>query len=70
MAVKKKKVGASGRLGAGYGTPRLKMAGIEKIQRKRQLCPFCKGHAKRSEKAIWKCKKCGKRFAAGTFHLK
>lgn len=69
MAVKKKKVGASGRLGAGYGSPRLKMAEIEKIQRKRQPCPFCHGHAKRLEKAVWKCKKCGKKFAAGTFHL-
>ena len=70
MAVKKKKVGSSGRLGAGFGNPRLKMAKYEENQRVRQICPFCHGHAIREEKAIWKCRKCSKRFAGGTYHLK
>jgi len=69
MTVKKKKIGAAGRFGAGYGSPKLKLVEIEKIQRKKQECPFCRGRAKRKEKGIWLCSKCGKRFAGGTFHL-
>ena len=70
MAVKKKKIGAAGRFGAGYGKPKQRLVAVESIQRKRQACPFCKGTAKRKEKAIWLCKKCGKKFAGGAFHLK
>jgi large subunit ribosomal protein L37Ae len=70
MAVKKKKIGSAGRFGAGYGKPKQKLVAVEAKQRKRQDCPFCKGRAKRSEKAIWDCTKCGKRFAGGAFHLK
>jgi len=69
MAVKKKKIGAAGRFGAGYGAPKLRLVEVEKIQRKRQSCPFCRGRAKRTEKGIWLCSKCGKKFAGGTFHL-
>ena len=69
MAVKKKKIGAAGRYGAGYGKPKQRLVAVESIQRKRQTCPFCKGTAKRQEKAIWLCKKCGKKFAGGAFHL-
>ena len=69
MAVKKKKIGAAGRFGAGYGRPKKRLIAIEKIQRKKQSCPFCKGTAKRQAKGIWKCNKCGKRFASGAYHL-
>ena len=69
MTVKKKKIGAAGRFGAGYGKPRERLIKIEKIQRKKQSCPFCKGIAKRQAKGIWECNKCKKRFAGGTYHL-
>jgi ribosomal protein L37AE/L43A len=70
MAVKKKKIGSAGRFGAGYGKIKQKLIAVEKKQRIRQDCPFCKGRAKRQAKAIWLCSKCGKRFAGGVFHLK
>jgi len=70
MAVKTKKVRAAGRFGAGYGsTPKKKLAEVESKQRKKQICPFCKGRAKRQSKGIWLCQKCGKRFAGGAYHL-
>ena len=69
MAVKKKKIGAAGRFGVGYGRPKIRLIKIEKIQRKKQPCPFCKGTAKRQAKGIWLCGKCDKRFAGGTYHL-
>jgi large subunit ribosomal protein L37Ae len=70
MAVKTKKIKSAGRFGAGYGRPKQRLVAVESIQRKKQSCPFCKGTAKRQAKAIWLCKKCGKKFAGGTFHLK
>ena len=70
MAVKKKKIGAAGRFGAGYGRVKNRLIAVEAKQRVRQECPFCKGPAKRQERSIWECPKCGKRFAGGTFHLK
>jgi len=69
MAVKRKKIGAAGRFGAGYGKIKQKFSEIEKKQRVKQKCPFCKGRAKRQAKAIWLCSKCGKKFAGGTFYL-
>ena len=70
MAVKRKKIGAAGRFGAGYGKVKVKLNAVEAKQRKKQDCPFCNGTAKRKESAIWECKKCKKRFAGGTFYLK
>jgi len=70
MAVKKKKIGAAGRFGAGYGKVKNKLIAVEAKQRTRQECPFCKGRAKRQARGIWLCSKCGKKFAGGTFHLK
>jgi large subunit ribosomal protein L37Ae len=69
MAVKRKKIGAAGRFGAGYGKPRKKLIEVEAIQRKKQVCPFCKGTAKRVESGVWKCNKCDKKFAGGCYHL-
>ena len=65
-----KKVKAAGRFGAGYGKPKTRLIAVESIQRKKQTCPFCKGHAKRQAKSIWLCSKCGKKFAGGAFYLK
>lgn len=70
MAVKKKKIGSAGRFGAGFGKVREKLVVVEKQQRKKQVCPFCNGRAKREAKAIWSCNKCGKKFAGGIFYLK
>jgi ribosomal protein L37AE/L43A len=70
MAVKKKKIGSAGRFGAGYGKVKNKLIAVERKQRIKQECPFCKGRAKRAERSIWLCTKCGKKFASGAFHLK
>ena len=69
MAVKKKKIGAAGRYGAGYGKIKHKLNAVESKQRKKQDCPFCGGRTKRKAKAIWECQKCKKRFAGGVFYL-
>ena len=67
---KGKKIGAAGRFGAGYGRLKQRLNDVEAKQRKKQVCPFCSGHAKRVANGIWDCKKCGKKFAGGTFYLK
>jgi len=68
---KTKKVKAAGRFGARYGRRvRVKIADIESNQRKKQICIFCKGTAKRLSKGIWQCKKCNKKFAGHTYFLK
>jgi len=69
MAVKTKKVGAAGRFGVGYGKVKERLIAVERLQRKRQKCIFCRGRAVRQEKGIWKCEKCGKKFASNIFHL-
>ena len=70
MTVKRKKIGSAGRFGAGYGKVKHKLNAVESKQRLKQECPFCKGTAKRENKGIWNCSKCGKTFAGGAFHLK
>ena len=69
MAVKKKKIGAAGRFGAGYGKPKEKLVAVEVKQRVKQVCPFCSGRAKRKSKGVWFCLRCKKTFAGGTFYL-
>lgn len=68
--VKTKLVGAAGRFGARYGQYiKRKIAGVEGKQRKKQVCPFCGGRAKRLSKGIWLCKKCKRKFAAHAYYL-
>lgn len=71
MAAKKKKIKASGRFGAGYGTRvRKKLNEIESSQRKKQTCPFCeKTGVKREAAGIWNCLKCRKRFTGHAYSL-
>ena len=69
MAVKNKKIGASGRFGVGYGKIRERLNAVELKQHKKQECPFCGGSVKRKARGIWSCKKCGKEFAGGVFYL-
>lgn len=64
----KKKITARG-FGARYGkSVRQKYAEVESKQRKKQKCPFCKKTAKRLAVGIWKCQKCGKKFASGAYY--
>jgi large subunit ribosomal protein L37Ae len=70
--VKTKKAKSAGRFGARYGKRlRDKLVKVEEKQRIKQTCPFCKKPGvKRLSKGIWYCKKCDKKFAGGTYHLK
>ena len=66
-----KKVKASGKHKAGYGTNvRTKLVAVESKQRKKQICPFCKKPGvKRKSAGIWSCEKCSKTFAGGAYFL-
>ncbi|MBS3074404.1 50S ribosomal protein L37ae [Candidatus Pacearchaeota archaeon] len=66
-----KKVKQAGKFGAGYGRKvREGFVSVESRQRKKQVCPFCKSlKARRKSAGIWKCKKCGKKFASGAYYL-
>lgn len=67
---KTKKVKASGRYGARYGiSVRRKIAEVETLQRKKQVCIFCGKQAKRISKGIWQCQKCDKKFASHAYYL-
>ena len=71
MAAKKKKIKASGRFGAGYGTRvRKKLNEIESAQRRKQVCPHClKYGVKRQAVGIWHCGKCNRKFAGPAYVL-
>lgn len=64
-----KKVGTTGRYGARYGTRTKKIVNaIEKISKQSHECPYCERKAlKRIAVGIWKCKKCGVKFAGGAY---
>jgi len=65
-----KKIGTAGRFGVRYGKKdRQIVADIEKIQKQRHVCPNCKmSYVKRVAKGIWKCKKCGYKFAGLAYY--
>ncbi len=69
--MKTRKVGSTGRFRAGYGKkPKEKILEIEKKQRRKQTCPYCKKPAaKRISKGIWLCGKCGKKFTSSTYYI-
>lgn len=69
MARRTKKVGSTGRFGPRYGTRTKKVVReIEKLQRKRHICPKCERNAlKREAAGIWVCKKCGAKIAGGAY---
>ena len=69
MARRTKKVGSSGRFGARYGTRTKKVVReIEKLQKKKHMCPKCERYAlKREAAGIWVCKKCGMKMAGGAY---
>jgi ribosomal protein L37AE/L43A len=72
MTSKKKKIGAFGKFGAGYGRNiRNSYNAIEALQRQDQPSPFHpRGKAKRIAAGIWKCTKTGKVFAGHAYFLK
>lgn len=70
MGAKTKKIRHAGRFGVGYGKIKQRLIAVESLQRKKQKCPFCKGNAKRQARGIWKCFKCGKKFAGEVYYLK
>ena len=67
-----RKVGTGGRFGTRYGKNiRQKIADIEKIQKQRHLCPNCNmPYVKRVSSGVWKCKKCGTKFASSAYFPK
>ncbi len=64
-----KKIGSAGRFGARYGRKlRSKINNVEKIQRKKQKCPYCSRlAAKRLAMGIFECKKCNAKFTGKAY---
>ncbi len=69
--MKTKKVGSTGRFGARYGkTIRQKVLAVEKKQKKKQICPYCKKPtAKRVALGIFLCKKCDSKFTGKAYEV-
>jgi large subunit ribosomal protein L37Ae len=67
-----KKVGSSGRFGARYGRKiRSKIVQIEKIQKKKQKCPYCSRlTVKRLAVGIFTCTKCKEKFTGKAYFPK
>ncbi len=60
------------RFGARYGsTVRHVFASIEKQQRSKQICPYCrKTQVKRVAAGIWECRKCKAKFTGRAYTSK
>jgi len=71
MAKIKKELGSIKRFGARYGrTLKLKLAKIEKEQRKKHKCPYCSSlHVKRVAAGIWSCRKCKAKFTGKAYTI-
>jgi len=63
-------VGSAGRFGPRYGKKVRKLVSeIEKLQKKRHVCPKCKmPYVKRISTGIYYCKKCKTKFAGKAYH--
>ena len=69
MAKRTKKVGSAGRFQSRYGVrSRSRLRNVERQQRKKHVCPSCKHTSvKRVSTSIYSCKKCGVKFAGGSY---
>ncbi|MBI2543175.1 MAG: 50S ribosomal protein L37ae [Candidatus Aenigmarchaeota archaeon] len=65
-----KKVGSAGRFGPRYGKKvRDLVRDIEKIQKKRHVCPRCDlPYVERLSKGIFYCKKCNNKFTGQAYY--
>jgi len=68
---KKKGFGSVKRFGARYGRSlKHKLAAIEQVLRKKQLCPYCHNKTvKRLAVGIWYCKKCKSKFTGKAYSI-
>lgn len=59
----------TGRFGSRYGKGvKKRVAEIERFQKQRHACPRCGMlYVKRVSSGIWKCKKCGAKFAGSAY---
>lgn len=66
-----KKYGSVKRFGARYGASlKEKFAKIEREQRKKHDCPYCrKPQVRRVALGIWQCKKCGSKFSGKAYTI-
>ncbi|MCQ2816933.1 MAG: 50S ribosomal protein L37Ae [archaeon] len=65
------KAGVTGKYGTRYGQKlRKQVKGIEILQRKKVICPFCgKLAIKRKAAGIWKCSACRRSVAGGAWEF-
>jgi large subunit ribosomal protein L37Ae len=65
MSLRTKKVKSVGRFGPRYG---VRIREIEARQKVWHECPSCAApRVKRSHTSIWECRKCGHKFAGGSY---
>ncbi len=66
-----KGLGSIKRFGPRYGrTVKLKLAKVEKEQRKKHKCPYCNSmQVKRITAGIWSCKKCNAKFTGKAYTI-
>jgi large subunit ribosomal protein L37Ae len=69
QSAKGRVVGSAGRFGPRYGRfIRKRVNQIEKVSRALHACPRCDQVAvRRQGTGIWECRKCGFKFAGGTY---
>jgi len=69
MAKRTKKVGPAGRFKARYGVKsRTIVRNVEIVQKAKHICPSCGNKkVKRLSTSIWQCRKCGVKFAGGSY---
>lgn len=65
------KAGITGKYGTRYGQKlRKQVKGIEILQRKKSICPFCgKTAIKRKAAGIWTCRACRRNMAGGAWEF-